>query len=349
MIITVDDRKTKRKLSLFSSFRLDLRYDSVGSTFEFGFYYNPENPDHRLIAQIGKYQLARVEHNGQLMLTGFILKQKLTETAEDPIVSFSGYSVPGVLEDSDIPESVYPLQFDGLSLRQITEKILAPFVIKYVVDPEVSALMDEVFEKITADPTQTVKDFLTELAKQKNIIISHTANGRLLFTRCKTNQQPIFHFESGLIGTTLDLEFDGQGMHTPIMAMKQASKNSPNAGQYTVKNPYVPEETTAFRPKTVLQSSGDDNDTEKVARNALASELKNIKLSIDVDRWDLNNKLIVPNSIISVRSPKLFINRKTNFFVESVSYAGTPEAMTASLGCVLPEVYNGKTPKNIFF
>jgi prophage tail gpP-like protein len=349
MTITIDDRKTRRKVEFFSNFKLNLKYDSLGSTFEFSFYFNPQNPDHLLFAQIGKYQLIRCEHNGKLILTGFILSQALNETSADELVSFGGYSVPGVLEDSNIPVSIYPLQSDGLSLKQIAEKILKPFQINMVIDPEVADLMNQTYEKTTAEPSQTVKDYLTVLATQKNIIISHTANGRVIFTRAKTDRKPIADFEEGLIGTSIGITFNGQGMHTPITVIKQADKKGGNAGQSTINNPYVPASTTAFRPKVIIQSSGDDNDTEKAAKNALAAELKNIGLTITTDRWDINGVMIEPNNIITVRSPKLNINKKTTFFIESVSYVGTPESTTATLGCVLPEVYNGKTPKNIFF
>src|SRR5689334_366368 len=106
MTVTIDDRKTRRKVEFFSQFKLDLKYDSFGSTFEFTFYFNPDNPDHVLFSQIGQYQLIRCEHNGKLILTGFILSQALNKTSAHQPVSFGGYSVPGVLEDSNIPVSI---------------------------------------------------------------------------------------------------------------------------------------------------------------------------------------------------------------------------------------------------
>lgn len=350
MTITIDDRKTRRKVDYFNNFNLSLKYDSLGSTFSFGFYFNPENPEHRLFAQIGQYQLARIEHNGKLLITGFVLSQALGRSPQEEIKNFSGYSVPGVLEDSTIPISIYPLQSDGLSLKQIAQKILKPFVIKMDIDPSVEGLMNQVFEKSTAEPAETVKDVLTKLAVQKGIIISHTPNGHVLFTRAKTDNPPILDFQYGVIGTDIKISFNGQGMHTPITVVKQASKKGGNAGQFSIDNPYIPAETTAFRPKTIIQSSGDDNDTEKVARIALATEIKdNIKLIISTDRWEVNGDVVTPNNTITVTAPELYINRKTLFFIEQVDLVGNSESATAVLTCVLPEAYNGKTPKNIFF
>lgn len=348
MTITIDDRKQQRTVDFFTDYTLDLRYDSVGSTFSFSFYFNPDNPEHRFLAQVGQYQLARLYHGGVLLLTGFILSQGLNKSSEPEKISFGGYSVPGVLEDSNIPVTIYPLQSDGLTLKQIVEKLLKPFVIKYDIDPDVSSLMDQVYEKTTAEVTQKVAEYIVELATQKNIIVSHTANGRLLFTRAKTNKEPILSFESGLIGTSISLAFNGQAMHSPITVVKQADKDGGNAGQYSLKNPYVPESTTAFRPLVQIQSSGNDNDSEKAARNILAAELKNITLTITTDRWEVDGKMIQPNNTVSVLAPELFIMKRTLFFIESVSFVGDAKETTATLTCSLPEVYNGEYPTNIF-
>lgn len=348
MILTISDRKTRRRVEFFNSFKLNLRYDSVGSTFSFSFYYNPKNEDHKALAAVGQYQLARLEYNDELLLTGFILSQGFTNGPQGELLSFAGYSVPGVLEDSQIPPSAYPLQSDGLSLRQIAEKLMRPFQIKIEVDPDVSSEMDKVYEKTTADAGASVKDYLVELATQRNIIVSHTANGRLLFTRAKTNQKPFLKFGDGLIGATYSLSFNGQGMHNEITVLKQADSDGGNASQFTIKNPYVPESTTAFRPKVIIQNSGDDNDTAKAARAALASELKNIQLKISTDRWDVNGRIIKPNSIISIISPQLYLFKETNFFVEEVEYSGDSTKLVSNLSCVPPEAYSNSEVKNIF-
>ncbi len=349
--LKIDDRKNNISVSFFNDISINLRYDSVGSTFAFRFYFNPDNADHKIFAAVGQYQLARLYFNDQLLLTGFILSQAFNSSAKKDLVSFGGYSVPGVLEDSQIPLSAYPLQNDGLSLRQITEKILRPFQIIMDVDddPVINSGMDRIYDKTTANATETVKDYLVSLASQRNIVISHTPRGHLLFTRAKTDQEPILHFEKGVIGTTYSLSFNGQTMHSPITVIKQADADGGNASEYTLKNPYVPESTTAFRPKVVEQSSGDDNDTRSAAENVLFAELKGIQLKITTDRWVVNNKFITPNNVITITDPELFLYEKTKFFIESVEYTANSTGEIATLTCVLPEVYVGDPPtKNIF-
>ncbi len=345
MLFKINDRLKIRTIKFFNDFTLNLRHDSIASDFSVSFYFDPTNHDQEELACVSHFHQALVEHNGELLISGFILSEVFNSSPVREMVSFTGYSLPGVLEDCQIPIEAYPLQSDGLTLRQIANKFVKPFNIKMIVDPSVSSRMDIVYPKTTANETQSVKDYLTELAAQRNIIISHDSNGNLLFTQAKTDQEPLFHVENGLIGTSMTMAFSGQGMHSSITVIKQADKDGGNAGQATVINPYVP---IVYRPKVLTQSSGDDNSTLQAAKNALASELKNVVLTITTDRWEINGKIIRPNNIITVLNPELYIYRKTKFFIESIAFTGNQEQTTAVLTCVLPEVYNGKTPKNIF-
>lgn len=348
MELKIFDRITNMTVEFFGKFDVNLRYNSIGSDYSFEIFFNPDNENHKTLCHPARYNLAKLYHEGELLMTGFILSQSFSEAPVPDLSKFAGYSVPGVLEDSQIPTSAYPLQSDGLTLRQIATKLLRPFDIRMDVDDSVSSLMDEVYDKTTADATQSVADYLNTLASQKDIILSHTERGHLLFTKAKADMKPSFHFDGNMPGTTIGMVFNGRGMHNQITVIKQADKDGGNAGEYTILNPYVPTDTTAFRPKVIVQNSGTDNDTEKVARQALAKELTSVVLTITTDRWVIDGKVVKPNMVISVTSPGNFIYKKTNWFVESVNLSGDPKQTTAVLTCVPVEVYNGKQPVNIF-
>jgi len=334
-----------KKLNFFNGFSLSLRYDAVASSFAFDAYFNPENETHKELLKPLQYQDCIVTHNGEKVITGTILSQTFPAESEPKLVQINGYSKTGVIEDSTIPTSIYPLQSNGLTLRQIASKLLNPFNLSFVVSSDVSSDMDKVFTVSTAGERQTVKDYLSELATQRNIVITHNEKGQLLFTRANTTQNPILTIDGGAIpATKMTLNINGQAMHSTITVVKQADIDGGNAGQSTVNNPYV----SVFRPIVKTQDSGNDTDTSKAAKAALALELKAITLTIDIDRWDANNSIIRPGAIIAIKEPKLYIYNLTRFFVEQIDYAGNSESMTANLKCVLLEVYNGKTPINIF-
>lgn len=344
MILRINDRIRTRKVEFFNGFNVSLRYDSIASAFSFNFFFNPNNIEHKEMACVGHYHIATIEHNNELLLTGYVLSEKFNDSPAKKLSGFGGYSLPGVLEDCEIPPSLYPLQSDGLSLKEIAEKIIQPFGLKMIIDPAVSSKMNAVYEKTTAGASQNIKSYLTELAAQKNIIISHNEKGNLLFTEAKI-KKPILNFDGGIPFTSMELSFNGQAMHSEITVIKQAGKDGGNAGQSTVKNPFVP---YVFRPKVVTQSSGDDIDTELAAKNIRAAELKNLKLTIVTDRWEVEGKVIKPNNLISVTNPEVYLYKKTDWFIEQVDLAGDNTKTTATLTCVLPDVYNGQEPNYIF-
>lgn len=339
-------RVKNRKYDFFNGVIVNLKYDSIASTFSFNAYFNPDNNDQRELLHVAHYHIAKIEHEGEILITGPILSNAFRTSKKKELTGIAGYSLPGVLEDCNVPISLYPLQSDGLSLREITQKLIAPFNLKMVIDSSVNSLMNKVYNNSTADEKQTIKQYLAELASQRNIILSHTADGELLFTKAQTNKKPIIEIEQdGQPFEKMELAFNGRGMHSTITVQKQADSDGGSAGQSDITNPFVP---FTFRPKVISQSSGDDNDTGQAARNALSVELKNLKLTVLLDKWTIDNKIIRPNNIISVINPEIYLYTKTNWFIESVTLTGDNKRQTATLQCVLPSVYDQSTPINIF-
>jgi prophage tail gpP-like protein len=354
MILKIFDRFKVRKVDFFSDFRLSLGYDQIGSTFQFSFYFDSNNPDHKELACVSHYHDCIVEHNDEVLVTGFALNQTFTYKSGKTLATISGYSKTGFLNDCNIPTENFPLQSDGLNLLQIAKKFTSKwnestkYKIGIIVDPSVQDKMSKPFKKSTASETSTIAEYLNDLAKQKQIIMTHDSNGNLVFTSANTSQPPMmsFDFTDGLMpATSLTMSFDGQQMFSHITVMRQASIDGGNAGQTTVRNPYVP---TVFRPKIINQSSGDDIDTNEVAMRELMKQWAALSLTIETDRWEVNGKIIKPNSIVEVIAPELYIYKKSRFFVRSIDFDGDATKTTATLNCVVPEAVNGKMAKSIF-
>lgn len=350
MILKINDRIRNRRVEFFNEFALNLRYDSVASEFAFRGYFNPDNNEHKELYCVGHYHICTLEHGGELIFTGNMLSETFDSGPDKKLVSIGGYSLPGVLEDSQIPPDLYPLQSDGLTLREIASKLIKPFGIAMIVHDSVASLMDEAYSKTTAEPSQTIKDYLASLAAQKGVLISHNEKGQLIFTRANTRRNPILHFstpkESTIPFTSMSFAFNGQQMHSHIHVIKQASSTGGNAGESVVRNPYVI--GSVYRPKVIVQNSGTDVDTEKVARMALAAELKGLKLLIETDRWELDGKMLKPNNLITVVNPEIYLYKKSTWFIEEISFKGNQEKITATLTCCIPEVYNGNIPEYMF-
>lgn len=355
LILRINDRFRNRKVELFDRFEFTLKFNSLTSNFGFLFYYDKDRIEHKELSCVSHFHGVELDHiptgatTPERVLSGMLINQEFIQSSTKSLSSFGGYALTGQLADCSIPPEVYPLQSDGLSLKQIAEKLIRPFGIELVVDPEVSSLVNGTFKNTTASPTQTVQDYLATLAKQKDIILSHDEQGRLLMTKAKVNAEPILNFDltNGTPdGYEFSITFNGQGMHRYITVMRQASINGGNAGQERLRNPYVI--NTVYRPKVIEQTSGNDNDTISATRRERANELRGIGLTIRVHDWSFKQRIIKPNNTIKIKAPELYIFREETFFIESVKYTGNKDEQVCELNCVLPEVYNGKDPVNIY-
>lgn len=340
-----------KEFTNFNSFKLNISFDSIASAFSFNAHYNPENPEHRIIFRPLTYRKVEVFADGVLMLTGVMVNHKFKERAAPQLITVSGYSVTGVFEDASIAPASYPLESINKSINDIATALIKPFGISLISnEPEAN----EPLEKSTAKAGDSIKNYLSTICAQKNLILTHSSTGKLIITKVKTSTVKVNLLEN----VEIDLAVNGQKMHSEITVMKQASSTDSNAASATVLNPFISKFNTQitptnkfvpnYRPKVKEQSSGASIDTERAAKNVLANDLKAIKFNIKLSSWYLDNEILTPNKLIAIQSDFLFLFKKTNLFIEAVAFSGTPKAQVSNLTCVIPEVYNGNTPTNIF-
>jgi prophage tail gpP-like protein len=345
MELKISDRYDNRVIKYFNEVNVQLKHDAVASTFAFVFNFNPNNPDHKELSCVSHYHDVEIFHNGKKLITGILLSQSFKQNAKGIETQFSGYSTSGQLEDCQIPPNIYPLQSNGLSLKNIASKIGNAF------KPKIGVIVDELtassasgsFKTSAPEATTTCKSYLQKLATQKDIILSNDPSGKLLLTKSNTNGKPILDIDltdpkKSIPVVQAEMLFPGQPIHSHITAMRQAGIDSKNAGQQTLRNPYVI--GSVHRPKVISQSSGDDNSTYDTVRRALGDEIRNIKVKLKLDRWTIDNKLIFPNNTIRIHAPGIYIWYPSIFFIESVSYLGNEKQQSTELICTLPEAYN---------
>jgi prophage tail gpP-like protein len=330
------------RYDFFNQVNVTLNYDSIASTFSFAAYFDPNSAEHKRLFKPLSYSEAIVQEGNERLITGTILSNVFKDNPSKALTSISGYSKTGILADCPLPTSVYPLQSDGLTLREIAEKVIRPFGLGYAISSSVQSEMDKTYETVEAKPDESVESYLKKLASQKGIILSHDEIGQVLFTKARTNQRPIADLTNAK--TSASLKVNGQGLHSSLTVLKDASIDESNAGEGSVTNALVGIE----RPRIEVQTSGNDNDSEDAASILRASELSNIELTIELPRWTINENIIRPNTIIEFRSKELYLYNKTNWFVRSVNLKGNEKEQTATLNCVLPSMFDLSDPLNIF-
>ena len=341
----------------FNDFSLASGLDRVASAFAFTANYDPNNPLHRQLFKPLSYK--RVEFyndDNVLFFTGTIVGHKFTSDKDVNLVSLSGYSLPGILEDCSIPYAAFPLESLKTNLKEITQKIISYFGLQLIIYKEAEQACSTAYKKTTAEPGQKVKDYLAKLAAQKNVILSHDRHGRVLYFKPDPNaQSKIFYTKENVLNMEIDV--DGQSLHSDLTIVRQPEKNGdneylsllPSSGSNSgsgitpvdsIKNPLVEQ----FRPTVQKLTSGRETDTKTGVENYLADELKNIRVKISLNRWDP----IYSGDIIEIQNPEIFIFNRTRFMIEGTTINESASERTMSINAVLPESFEGKQPKKIF-
>lgn len=392
---------------------LGLKFDSVTDTFSIKALFKPELRIHRIIFRPGALHRCEIYYRNLLLLTGIVLNVAFSDEAEPQSAYLTGYSVTGVIEDTcilntdadilvneldntaSIPPA--PLSFgsketNGLApnLVQLCQILLKKYGIPVVVDEELSAdpLFDAPFNNIEVSAEMSVVELLDEYAQKRNVVLSHTADGKLLITRAKATgtkltakkyaviedlnegKTDIFRDEGYTADTQLikaeerevlysfnrsnclrmKFNYNGQAMHRVIQVLQQAATSDATGGIATGSsvNPYVPSDSRGLRFRRESQRIGDADTVNPTARMLIGDELKNITLSIDIEGWQLNGFFVAPNQIITVINPNVYLFKETKWFVREVSLTANKNAYTATLNCVLPECFNKELIKSIY-
>ena len=361
--------------SNFNNYEINLMFNAVASSFKFTAQYD-------FIDKLIDYPVCYIYNDaGELLIKGTVLPPTLKSSSMPETTTVQGYSSSGVLEDCQMPVSLYPLQFDGMNLAEITDRLLSAFLFTYsysdlvkddlfkvhekvqaklakptqtILDKITDKLLSDfsyndlvkddlfkVYEKVSVNPTQTIKEFLTQLATERNIILSNNNDGSLLFTRLDTTRlTPVDTFEVGKHGIKkMALQINGQKLHNPIWVIGQAGEMAEgDATEYMITNPYV----AYFRPKVVVAEISEEFDAKKTARNELGKELGNILLTFETTKF---NK---PGQLILVQNADLKINNLTEFFIQSVKIkGGSNDVEMYTYICVLKDVYTDNDVINI--
>jgi prophage tail gpP-like protein len=404
-------------IKLYNQVAINLKYDSIADTFNFRLYFDPSNPTHKKIFQPGTYRKCTIVHRGVLVMTGTVLCHRFFSAGDPPkqLIEISGYSVTGVLADCCVVNTVFTegqpqyqfdnkssvdinqgsLQFANVDLATITKTVTAWYGLGApVIEPEL--LNETAFnvpykqslatgKKDTDYRDITVAEFLDMLCKQKNVVLSHTADGRVLLTRVKaskmlttpsttvlanTNPTPFTNDVAGAPVATVNKTTGNSAARAILHDFKEndpkvismslsfngqrqhriiqvvGEENDSNPANKTIANPMVAAGTTRYI--RMNQTSGNDNDTPLTARAAIGDELKNIVLEIEIQGWALGGNLVTPNQMITATNPELFLYSRSKWFIQEVALLGDEKSETAILTCVPPESFNSDPIKNIF-
>ena len=194
------------------------------------------------------------------------------------------------------------------------------------------------------EPEKKVLTFLTELAKQRNLIISSTPEGALIFWQSVEAGSPVARLQQGnspLMSVTPF--FSPQEYYSHITGIEPVIAGLAGS-QFTVKNPRL---QGVIRPVTFDAPDTLDADI-KGAVEAKAGRMfgSMASYSARVSTWrDPQGDLWEPNTTVTLLAPDAMIYSEYEFVVRSIEFDREGAAQTATLNLVIPGSFSGEIPE----
>jgi len=365
MIIKVKNIRIEK----YNDLKISLKHDALASTFSVNIFVDNNNKHLFKPLSYNEIIIERtIEGRGSepfRVFTGIILNHTITVQPVKSWLKISGYSLPGILEDCQIPPTDAH-QFDGLRVVDIIRKVIRPFRLNLLDLDRAQTLVDEPLSSVNAEIGESVKSFITKIAERRNYILTHNRHGYILlrksadFFQTWTNRVNIFD------GKYLEakLTVSGQKIHTNSYVVGQENTELDISSKISEsKNQIVDFETDEiYRP---IVNKSDTNDYYKATPEyeeyypsswELKKELKNIVLNIKLSRITVGlgifkDDLMLPFQPIVVTKEE-FGMTNVDFVVRSVDYLINKKQETCTISCVLAECFDEKLiqdqQKNIF-
>ena len=325
----------------FNELVLSEKLDSVASAFSFLAYFDYENKAHRNIFKPLQYNEVEIfDDEDNLRFTGYSVNTNLSSESLPSLQSISGYSKTGILEDVNFPYKIYPLEKNNVNLTDLTNQILKEYGLELVVENSAAKDARLVYKKIVAEPTEKIKSFLSKLASQRNLILSHDENGNLVYKKINEYGSSKFFFTKQNT-ISMSLSVNGQSLFSEITVFRQPSSDGGSVSTVDFASNNL---VKLKRNNVSILSSGDETDTKKLADNILAAQLKNISISVSINKF-LDLKC---GDVVEVMNEEIFLFERARLVVSELTIKVNENSTTIQLNLVLPKTFNGQQPKDIF-
>ena len=318
---------------------INLSMDSIDS-FSFSGPWQPEVERYRNIFQPLSFKPVAVYVGGEIIINALMITVKPSVKSNSRIFSVGGYSLPGIMNDCNFPHDAYPIEFNSFGLVEIAVASAAYFDIDVQFDAEAG----DIFERVAAKPSEKVLSFLIKLAKQRNLLVTNTLEGKLLFTQATSAKSNIFLKEGETPLLEVDPSYNAQNYFSSITGLSpnQIAKFSES---FIVNNSFLPGND---RPFVFEVSDAISADLQR-AVNSKAGRMFADAISVNVtcQGWrDPNGDLWQPNKIIKLQSDGAMIYNETEFLIKRVKLT-REKSDQAVLQLILPESFQGKIPDTL--
>lgn len=319
--------------------RITRAIDSM-DTVEFGAPFDADAPDFKETFRPFSFKPVAITVGGSPLFTGTMVGVTPVVGNTQKVISVSGYSLPGVLNDCTPPASAFPLEFNDQGLREIAAAIASPFG----VSVEFKADQGAIFERVACEPGKKALSFLADLAKQRNLIMSSSSRGAVVFWQSVSSGRPVARLQQGSAPVlSVTPFFSPQEYYSHITGIEPVIVGL-EGSQFTVKNPRLQGVT---RPITFKAQDTLNADVKGAVEAKAGRMFGNMaSYSVRVGTWrDPNGSLWEPNTTVKLLAPEAMVYNEYEFVIRSVEFSRERAVETAILNLVIPGSFSGQTPE----
>ena len=282
------------------------------------------------------YEKSKAFIDNKEMVTGPLFTVKHVLDQRGSRKELAGYSATVSIVDSNLrPDQ---LEQNNISLRERAEELLKSYGLR--VFAENGADVDTKFDRVVAKSSDTIFNHLRKLAKEKQILVSSTPKGNLLFTKTDLSKPPVGVIEEASVNSSLSYisTFDGRKRFSTYRVVCQTpNKKEKKVGISRDQN--VPIQ----RYKNITAQNTNSGSIQKIADWERSKQFSDaLKIPFPVPSWyDPNNVLWEPGTTLIVKSKTLGVPDGYKFLIKQVEFKFAASGEDAVLTLVPPETYTG--------
>ena len=306
-----------------------------------GVPFEPDAPDFKENFRPFSYNNVDVMVGGSHLFSGIMMNVNPVLGPKSNKISVSAYPLAGVLNDCTAPASAFPLEWNGLGLKEIALSLASLFGLGIDFNVDQGAIFDQVALK----PTQKVLSFLIELAKKRNLIITNTSRGQLLFWRSVNVGSPVAVLESESPLFAVTPQFNPQNYFSDITGIEPVTSFG-GGSQVTVRNPLL---KGVIRPMTFTVQDTENADMQAAVNSKIGRMFGDMaSYNVELNTWrDSAGDLWEPNTTILLTAPRAMIYNQYEFLIRTVTLKRDKKTETANLNLVMPGAFSGEIPESL--
>ena len=335
----VDGTLQSKQFTFWESISIKRQIDSL-STIALTAPFNADDDDMREFFRPFSFQEITVSVGGNTLFKGTIvdITPRLTEARS--IVEITAYSLPGIMSDCQQPASDFPLAWEQYTLQEIADDISAVFGIRAVFDNPAG----DVFQAVTSSPEATALSFLTDLAKQRNLVIGDTRDGDLRFQQSTQTGFPVARLTQGnspLVSVTP--RFNAQETFSTVTGINTITPGV-EGDSFTSQTGILGGRYHTFKVKDTLNTSLELAVNAKVGR--MYGNMASFNCSL-ATWFDPFGSLWTPNTTVKLFAPNAMVYTEFEFIIRSVEFQRTADSEAARIDLVLPGAFSGEIPASL--